>query len=124
MVTNADGGKLLRKVREDSGLTQSDMAEILNYDTSVISKLENDKMFIKIDLYMNWLKKLGRKDILALTIMGVPFETIMKECFTKEYKEKLEQIKSQPPSPEAIEKFNKAKKEYGSLWEEIEKLMK
>ncbi|MDF1511161.1 helix-turn-helix transcriptional regulator [Robertmurraya sp. DFI.2.37] len=113
MFTNADAGRILQRVRKDAGYTQADVAELFNYDTSVISKLENAKMSVMFNLYMDWLKEFGRDDILALTIMGVPADTVLKVCFTEEYKEKLEHIKSQPPSPEAIERLNKLRKKYG-----------
>lgn len=113
MITNDEIGKILRKVREDSGYTQVKMAELLTYDQSVISKVENAQMGITANLAIDWMKALGREDITVLMIRGVPYETIVNKCFTEEYKEKLKQLKSQLPSPEIIAKYNKIKKEYG-----------
>jgi len=112
MMFDIIAGKILRKARNEAGLTQEDMAEKLNYHTSVISKIENATMGIKTNLYVDWLKELNREDITVMTISGVPLETILEIAFTEEYKEKLKVVKNKPIDPNIIEKVNKLKKEF------------
>ena len=54
-------GALLRQAREDSGLTQKQIAERLNTKKSAISRIENHAEDIKLSTLEKFATVLGRK---------------------------------------------------------------
>ena len=54
-------GALLRQAREDSGLTQEEIAERLNTKKSAISRIENHAEDIKLSTLEKFASVLGRK---------------------------------------------------------------
>ena len=54
-------GALLRQAREDSGLTQEEIAERLNTKKSAISRMENHAENIKLSTLEKFASVLGRK---------------------------------------------------------------
>ena len=49
-------GAILRKTREQVGLSQIEMAELLHMSRSSISKLENDRAELKAETLLKWAK--------------------------------------------------------------------
>ncbi|AHF01708.1 XRE family transcriptional regulator [Thiomicrospira aerophila AL3] len=54
-------GVMLRQAREESGLTQDDLAERLNTKKSAISRIENHAEDIKLSTLEKFAAVLGRK---------------------------------------------------------------
>lgn len=52
---------LLRKLRLDAGLTQSQIAEALGLGQSYVSKLERGDNFVDVLLYVRWCQICGVK---------------------------------------------------------------
>ncbi len=119
MITNVEIGKLIRKMREDSGYTQAKLASLFNYDQSVISKMEKGQMGVTFELLVNCIREFGRQDIAILISKEIPFETIMSRCFTEEYKEKHSRIEKLPHKV-GIEEINKNLTEHMDFFREID----
>lgn len=49
-------GSFLRKTREQAGLSQIKMAQLLHMSRSSVSKLENDKLDLKAETLLKWTK--------------------------------------------------------------------
>ncbi len=64
-------GQNIRALREQSGLTQSNLAKYLNVDQSLISKIEKNERSITSDM----LDKLS-------ALFGVPVESLTQELIT------------------------------------------
>ena len=60
-------GALLRQAREDSGLTQEEIAERLNTKKSAISRIENHAEDIKLSTLEKFASVLGRKIEVSIT---------------------------------------------------------
>jgi len=60
-------GALLRQAREDSGLTQEEIAERLNIKKSAISRIENHAEDIKLSTLEKFASVLGRKIEVSIT---------------------------------------------------------
>ena len=60
-------GALLRQAREDSGLTQEQIAERLNTKKSAISRIENHAEDIKLSTLEKFATVLGRKIEVSIT---------------------------------------------------------
>ena len=60
-------GTLLRQAREDSGLTQEEIAERLNTKKSAISRIENHAENIKLSTLEKFVAVLGRKIEVSIT---------------------------------------------------------
>jgi len=60
-------GALLRQAREDSGLTQEEIANRLNTKKSAISRIENHAEDIKLSTLENFASVLGRKIEVSIT---------------------------------------------------------
>jgi len=60
-------GALLRQAREDSGLTQEQIAERLNTKKSAISRIENHAEDIKLSTLEKFAAVLGRKIEVSIT---------------------------------------------------------
>lgn len=54
-------GVILRQAREETGVTQADVAEKLNTTKSVISRMENHAEDIKLSTLTKYVKALGKK---------------------------------------------------------------
>jgi HTH-type transcriptional regulator / antitoxin HipB len=54
-------GVLLKKLRQDSGLTQEELAEKLKTKKSVISRIENHSEDIRLSTLRRYAKSLGRR---------------------------------------------------------------
>jgi ribosome-binding protein aMBF1 (putative translation factor) len=59
-------GVLLRKAREDSGLTQEDIAKKLKTKKSAISRIENHAEDIKLSTLDKFARSVGRKFVIKL----------------------------------------------------------
>lgn len=57
---------LLRRLRQDAGLTQVQMATALEVGQSYISKLERGESFVDVLLYVHWCRVCGVKPGSAL----------------------------------------------------------
>ena len=60
-------GALLRQAREESGLTQEEIAERLNTKKSAISRIENHAEDIKLSTLEKFASVLGRKIEVSIT---------------------------------------------------------
>ena len=60
-------GLLLRQAREEAGLTQEEIANILNTKKSAISRIENHAEDIKISTLSKYAEAIGRKIHLQFT---------------------------------------------------------
>jgi len=60
-------GALLRQAREDSGLTQEQIAQRLNTKKSAISRIENHAEDIKLSTLEKFATVLGRKIEVSIT---------------------------------------------------------
>ncbi len=60
-------GALLRQAREESGLTQEEIAERLNTKKSAISRIENHAEDIKLSTLEKFASVLGRKIEISMT---------------------------------------------------------
>ncbi len=60
-------GALLRQAREDSGLTQEEIANRLNTKKSAISRIENHAEDIKLSTLEKFASVLGRKIEVSIT---------------------------------------------------------
>ncbi len=60
-------GALLRQAREDSGLTQEEIASRLNTKKSAISRIENHAEDIKLSTLEKFASVLGRKIEVSIT---------------------------------------------------------
>lgn len=60
-------GALLRQAREDSGLTQEQIAKRLNTKKSAISRIENHAEDIKLSTLEKFASVLGRKIEVSIT---------------------------------------------------------
>lgn len=54
-------GVLLKQLREDSGMTQEELAKKLNTKKSVISRIENHSEDIRLSTLRRYAKTLGRR---------------------------------------------------------------
>lgn len=54
-------GVALRKAREDAGITQEELAKIMNTKKSAISRIENHSEDIRISTLKNYLSALGKE---------------------------------------------------------------
>lgn len=107
MLSEIEVGKLLKLTREDANLTQEEMGFRLNYDASVVSKLENGYMGLKLSICKEWFSTVNREDIFIMLLSGIDPKAIMETVFTDEYKEKLGDLKNKPIDPKVIEKYSK-----------------
>ncbi len=60
-------GAILRQAREESGLTQEEIAERLNTKKSAISRIENHAEDIKLSTLEKFASVLGRKIEVSIT---------------------------------------------------------
>ncbi len=54
-------GVLLRQVREEQGITQEELAKMLNTKKSAISRIENHAEDIRLSTLKNYLSALGKR---------------------------------------------------------------
>lgn len=54
-------GILLRKAREEAGITQEELAQKMNTKKSAISRIENHSEDIRISTLKNYLEAIGKK---------------------------------------------------------------
>lgn len=54
-------GVILKKVREEAGITQEELAERMKTKKSAISRIENHSEDIRISTLKNYLEALGKK---------------------------------------------------------------
>jgi HTH-type transcriptional regulator / antitoxin HipB len=54
-------GVLLRHARKDAGITQEDLAKLLNTKKSAISRIENHSEDIRLSTLKNYVEAVGKK---------------------------------------------------------------
>ncbi len=78
-------GSLLRKTRKYVGLTQAELAKMLECNASDISRTEHEQMSLSAERLLKWLKITGRPDILAALALGVDIDTMTERMFKMDY---------------------------------------
>ncbi|USG64034.1 helix-turn-helix domain-containing protein [Brevibacillus ruminantium] len=75
-------GAIMQACRERAGLTQEQLAVMLNRSQSCISKLEDDKKTWDIPTFLNWIDATGAKEVAVAFFLGMDGLTIMQQFFT------------------------------------------
>ncbi|MBY0122192.1 helix-turn-helix transcriptional regulator [Bacillus sp. S/N-304-OC-R1] len=70
-------GQIFKKSRKLSGLSQEALAEIMYMPRSTISKVENDKMELKISDAIRWFQATQAPEMLAAVLCGVDITTVI-----------------------------------------------
>ena len=63
-------GSILKSFRKKAGLTQEEMAEMLNRSRSCISKIENDSKEVNLSTLFQWLKATNCEAQAAMIMFG------------------------------------------------------
>ncbi|HHY74073.1 MAG TPA: helix-turn-helix transcriptional regulator [Bacillus bacterium] len=75
-------GQIFKKSRKLSGLSQEALAEIMFMPRSTISKVENDKMELKISDAIRWFQATQAPEVLAAVLCGVDVTTVIQTLTT------------------------------------------
>lgn len=70
-------GEFLKKARMVSGLSQEHLAEKLFMPRSTISKVENNRMELKMSDAARWCQATNVPDLLAAILCGVDVSTVV-----------------------------------------------
>ncbi|MEH7342719.1 helix-turn-helix transcriptional regulator [Bacillus sp. JJ1532] len=71
-------GQIFKKSRKLSGLSQEALAEIMFMPRSTISKVENDKMELKISDAIRWFQATQAPEMLVAVLCGVDVTTVVQ----------------------------------------------
>lgn len=69
-------GSLFKRSRKMSGLSQEALAEKMYMPRSTISKVENDKMELKLSDAIRWFQATQAPELLAALLCGVDVATL------------------------------------------------
>lgn len=75
-------GQIFKKSRKLSGLSQEALAELMFMPRSTISKVENDKMELKISDAIRWFQATQAPEMLAAILCGVDVTTVVQTLTT------------------------------------------
>jgi len=65
-----DTGKLLKTIRKHAGLTQAELAQLVNTEQSKISKIENNVITLYMDFLMECVTATGTKELAMELLFG------------------------------------------------------
>ncbi|OAK72660.1 helix-turn-helix domain-containing protein [Lederbergia galactosidilytica] len=75
-------GVALRKTRKHAGFSQEEMAEEMHLPRSTISKLENNKLFLKADDLIKWCNVTQAQEMAIALIYGIDVPTVVQNLAT------------------------------------------
>ncbi|WP_165571630.1 helix-turn-helix domain-containing protein [Cytobacillus praedii] len=75
-------GEFFKRSRKLSGLSQEEMAEKMFMPRSTISKIENDKMELKVSDAARWCQATNVPEFLAALLCGVDVNTVIHTLTT------------------------------------------
>jgi len=71
-------GTVLRKMRENAGFSQGEMAEELHIARSSISKLERDQLELRASDMINWCNVTNAQEVLIAFLLGIDGVSVMQ----------------------------------------------
>ncbi|MGE8079059.1 helix-turn-helix domain-containing protein [Peribacillus loiseleuriae] len=75
-------GSMLRKTRLRSGLSQEELAEKIFISRSAVSRLENDKLELKLADAIRWFQATQAPEALAALLCGIDITTVVQSLST------------------------------------------
>ncbi|KMY49203.1 helix-turn-helix domain-containing protein [Peribacillus loiseleuriae] len=75
-------GSMLRKTRIRSGFSQEELAEKIFLSRSAVSRLENDKLELKLADAIRWFQATQAPEALAALLCGVDISTVVQNLST------------------------------------------
>lgn len=71
-------GKILRQVRIKAGLSQEELAEEIFLSRSAVSRLENDKLELKLADAIRWFNATRAPEAVAAMLCGVDVNSLIQ----------------------------------------------
>ena len=64
-------GSVLRKSRKRAGYSQEGLALDMHTSLSAISKMENNKQRVDIEMFVNWMRHTNAQDLMIASLLAV-----------------------------------------------------
>lgn len=78
-VRRVEYGNILKAIRIKAGLSQEDLASLLNRSRSCISKIESNKKIIDLSTFMQWVEVTKAQEIAIVMMFGVDSIAIIQD---------------------------------------------
>lgn len=72
-------GKVLRLARMKKGLSQEELAEQIGLSRSAVSRLENNKLELKVVDAVEWGRVTNATEMIAAVLCGIDLATIIQQ---------------------------------------------